>query len=315
MAIKKKPFLVLCPMAGLTDSPFRQLCREWGADRVYSEMISVDALFYKFKKNEEFYRFQPMERPVILQLFGHKPKLFFEATKKLAASSYRPDGFDINFGCPAKKVVHTGNGVALMLKPELAREIVAATILAADNIPVSIKIRAGNKDMTALKFLESLADLSWKTVMIHGRTYEQGFAGSANWGLAKKIKEVYPDKEVIVNGGIITPEDAYQAWEESGADGLGLGQGIIGKPWLFAQIKDYFETKKYVELNLEQIKTVARYHLQVLVADKGESSIITLRKHLAWYFKGFPGAAQWRDRLVRVSTVKEVLDVLDSMKD
>lgn len=312
---KKIPELILAPMAGITDSAFRRVCKELGADIVYSEMVSVDGLFYNSEKTRDLIKFFPEESPYVLQIFGKKPKLFYKAAEYIRNLKNPPDGIDINFGCPAKKVTNHGGGVKLMLDIPLAREIISATILGAKDIPVSIKIRAGIKDMTAEKFLDGVKDLPWKTVMIHGRTYEEGFAGKADWKLVKKIKKKFPDRKVVVNGGIFSPKDAVQALKESNADAIALGQGVLGKPWLFAQIKDFFINNKYHEVSVVETKKVVLFHLKLLLEEKPEKGIFEFRKHLAWYFKGFPNATKLRSRLVQVLTYKDVVDILKEVAD
>ena len=314
---KKMPPLYLAPMAGITDLPFRRVCKDLGADKVFSEMISVDGLFYDSSKTRDLLAIQEEERPVIIQIFGKEPKLFYKAAQYIKAlpEEERPDGIDINFGCPAKKVTNNGGGVKLMLKPKLAREIISATILGAEEIPVSIKLRAGIEDMTAEKFLKEVGDLPWQSVMLHCRTYEEGFAGKADWSRARKIKKMFPKREVVANGSIHSPEDAKAAWEASGADALGIAQGVLGRPWLFAQIKDYFLNDKYHGLAVKEVKKIVQYHLQLLIAVKGENYLKEFRKHLAWYFKGLPGAAQWRRRLVTVNSVAEINKILSELPD
>lgn len=314
---KKYPPLYLAPMAGITDLPFRQLCSDLGADKVFTEMISVDGLFYDSEKTRELLALRETERPVVAQIFGKEPKLFYKAAQyiKSLPVAERPDSIDINFGCPAKKVTNHGGGVKLMLKPDLAREIISATILGAEELPVSIKIRAGIEDMTAVKFLEAVGDLPWHSVMLHCRTYEEGFSGKADWSRAKKIKEMFPQREVVVNGSIHSPEDAKEAWEISGADALGIAQGLLGRPWLFAQIKDYFIGGEYRIINIKEIKKIVHYHLQLLMEVKGEYYLKEFRKHLGWYFKGLPGAAQLRARLVTVNTAEEVDAILKEIPD
>ncbi|MFA5899078.1 MAG: tRNA-dihydrouridine synthase family protein, partial [Hyphomicrobium sp.] len=204
----ERPILALAPMAGITDSAFRQICRAHGADVTYSEMASVSALFYKPAKTLELVRFKAKERPYIVQLFGNNPEHFAVATK-IITKEVKPDGIDINFGCPAKKVFKHGSGCALMPQIELAREIISAV---CDNtsLPVSIKIRAGvsessalgkpraelskPKSISALEFIKKTKDLPYCAVMVHGRTYEGGFSGLVDWEIISQIKKIIPEK-------------------------------------------------------------------------------------------------------------------------
>ena len=232
-----KPILALAPMAGITDSAFREICRKNGADVVYSEMASVSALFFKPGKTLELLKFGKKERPYVIQLFGKDPKHFAKATQ-IVTKELKPDGIDINFGCPAKKVFGHGSGCALMPQKELAREIISAVCENTD-LPVSIKIRAGIKDLTAIHFIENIKDLPFTAVMVHGRTYEGGFSAVPNFEIVEKIKKFIPDKIVLANGGINTPEDAKNVLEKYPTlDGLGIARGSWGKPYLFSQIKE-----------------------------------------------------------------------------
>ncbi len=310
----KKPILALAPMAGITDSAFRQICRHHGADVTYSEMASVSALFYKPQNTLELVRFNKKERPYIVQLFGNKPEHFAVATK-IIAKEVKPDGIDINFGCPAKKVFRHGSGCALMPQIELAREIILA-VCNNTNLPVSIKIRAGLKKFNAIEFIEKTKDLPYSAVMVHGRTYEGGFSSNVNWELISQIKKIIPNKIVLGNGGITTPEDALEVLQKyPGIDGLGIARGAWGKPYLFEQIKKYTHAtgtlhKPPMPLVFSKIKKIMLDHAKLIYTDKGEMGKLEIRKHLAWYIKGFPGAAELRQKLVRAESLREIKEIL-----
>lgn len=310
----KKPIIALAPMAGITDQPFRQICKGFGADVVYSEMASVSAIFYNKKKTIGITRFNSRkESPYAVQLFGDKPEHFLFAAK-IIAKQIRPDGIDINFGCPARKVIACGAGAALMNQIKLAREIISATMEGAGKaIPVSIKIRSGAADVSALEFVSAIKDLPISAIMIHGRTLSQGFTGAPDYEMIRKVKEAVK-VPVLANGGILMPEDAIKMLKETGADGIGLAQGVMGKPWLFKQIKDYLRTGSYKELEFLEIKKVVIKHAEMMYKKKGRQGVLEMRKHLAWYFKGFEGASILRQRLVRVKSLNEIKELLNNCK-
>lgn len=310
----EKPIIALAPMAGITDQPFRQICKSFGADAVYSEMASVSAIFYNKEKTIGITRFNSQkESPYVVQLFGDKPE-HFKFAAKIIVKQIRPDGIDINFGCPARKVIACGSGAVLMNNLKLAREIIEATLEGASGkTPVSIKIRAGVKNVKADGFVAHIKDLPIAAVMVHGRTLEQLFSGPIDYGMIKKVKkEAGKNIIVLANGGILKPEDAKIILERTGADGIGLAQGVLGKPWLFKQVKDYLATGVYKELEFSEIKKVAIKHAETMLKKEGKQGIIEMRKHLAWYFKGFAGASELRQKLVRVKTIKEIKNLINN---
>lgn len=306
-----RPIIALAPMAGITDQPFRQICKKYGADVVYSEMASTSAIFFNKKKTIGITRFNSgKESPYVVQLFGDNPEHFLFAAK-VVAKQIRPDGIDINFGCPARKIIACGSGAVLMDNIKLAREIIEATLKGVDGkIPVSIKIRAGVRKTTALEFVKKIKDLPIAAIMIHGRTLEQGFTGAPDCEMMRKIKKEV-NIPVLANGGIMKPEDAKKMLEATGADGIGLAQGVLGKPWLFRQIKDYLAKGSYAERDLAEIKKVAVKHAEMMYKKKGKQGVVEMRKHLAWYFKGFGGAAELRQKLVHVKTISEIKKILE----
>jgi tRNA-dihydrouridine synthase B len=314
-------------MAGITDLPFRLICKKFGAGMVYSEMVSATGLFYDGEKSKELLKTIPKEQPLAIQLFGAEPKHFAKATKivdkilndkvetrsRVLGTSLQ-NQIDINFGCPVKKVINQGAGCALMKKPKLARKIIQV-VLRNTSLPVSIKIRTGIEKNNALDFLKEVADLKWKTVIIHGRTYEQGFGGPIDLELIKKIKQAHPEKNIIANGGIIKPEDAKNVLEKTGADGIAIAQGALGKPWIFQQIKDHLKTGKYSEPNIEEIKKTISNHLGLFLKHKGEENIKEFRKHLGWYFKGLSGAKNIRKKLFEIENSKDIIKILNKFNN
>lgn len=316
--VSNSPLLILSPMAGITDLPFRLVCKEHGADVLYSEMISATGLFYNPKASLQLAKSIPEDAPLFLQLFGNVPEHFVHAAKLLStleenAHSRRPEGLDINFGCPVPKVMKQGSGCNLMRDPELSYNIIKAVTDNTD-LPVSIKIRAGIENVTALDFLEKVADLPWKTVIIHSRTYNQGFSGPIDAQMIKNIKKKYPDKTIIANGGIFSPEAAKKVLEETNADGIAIARGAYGNPWIFQQIKDYLQTGAYSKPSQEEITQTALKHAQLILDILGNEYIIEIRKHLGWYFKGFENAKELRKSLYSVSTLEEIQQLLESIR-
>ena len=241
----KKPILALAPMAGVTDSAFRRVCRESGADVVYTEMVSADGLYHDSKKTLELLDFDKAEQPVVVQLFGKTPEKFTKAAKICEEAGFA--GIDINFGCPAKKVAGHGGGVTLMRDLTKCQEIIGA-VLAGTKLPVSVKLRTsikkGDKIVTAIDFIRFMKDLPISAVMVHGRPYEDPFNAEIDYAMIAKVKKEFKAGPVLGNGGIKTPEDGKKMMKEAGVDGLGLARGLYGKPWLFGQMKKYLKTGK-----------------------------------------------------------------------
>jgi nifR3 family TIM-barrel protein len=304
-----RPILALAPMAGITDSAFRQICRKYGADVVYSEMASASALFFRSKKTLDLIRFKKKERPYVVQLFGKDPKHFARAAE-IISEKIKPDGIDINFGCPAKKVFGHGSGCALMPQKELARQIIKA-VLNNTNLPVSLKIRAGVKNNSAIDFIQNIKNLPFSAVMVHGRTYEEGFRGIVDFKIAEKIKKLIPNKIVLGNGGIETPEDTVKILRKYPLlDGLGIARGAWGKPHIFTQSKTLLKFGKYAAYDFKNIKTIMLQHAELIWKDKKNLGMFEIRKHLAWYVKGFPGAVKLRCQLVQAKSVIEIKKIL-----
>ena len=310
----KKPIMVLAPIAGVTDSAFRRVCRENGADVVYTEMTSIDALFYNSKKTLAMLKFEKKEQPVVLQLFGKRPELAVKATKTVEEAGF--SGIDINFGCPAKKVVAHEGGITLLKNLNLCHELVQA-VCESTKLPVSVKTRIsigkGKEKVTVFDFIEKIKDLPVATLMLHGRTYEQMFSGEVDYEAMRQAKLKF-NGLVIGNGGLNTPEDAKKMLELTGVDGIAFARGVYGRPWIFSQTKKFLTTGHYSFPKLEKIKTIALQHAGYAYLMNGEHGLVELRKHLCWYFRGFPAAGKWRQKLVLVKTVSELKNIFDGMK-
>jgi len=320
----QNPLLALAPMAGFTNLPFRLLCKKYGADLVFSEMVSAAALSRKnnAKKTLSLVRSVPEEAPLFIQLFGKDPDDFSKAAvlvsslpasldSKIAFAFLRkPEGIDINFGCPAKKVIKQGAGCALMSSPKRSREIIKA-VTNSTNLPVSIKIRAGIGKISALKFLDKIADLDWKILTIHARTFEQGFSGESDWKLVRKIKDIYKNKIVLTNGGIFSVAKAKEVLKNTKSDGIALARGALENPLLFSEIKDNsFSEKKVSPLILK--KKIAKEHLQ-LVQKMNLALFPNIKKQILWYFKGVPGGKEIRKKIAFSNSLKELDELLSKI--
>jgi len=304
----------LAPMAGIADSAFRQMCKGFGADVVYSEMASVTALSYNPSKTLEMLVSDKKEAPYVIQLFGSKPEHFAQAAKLLTDRKQLlkfkiknlklPQGIDINFGCPVKKVAKQGAGAVLMDKPELAREIIKAVFDNTD-LPVSIKIRSKVGGTDALTFLDNLKGLPIAAVMIHGRTLAQGHSGPVDTGMIKEARNHFGGV-ILANGGVKDRETALRLLQKTGADGIGIGQGALGRPWLFEQVQN----SKFKIQSRGEIFQIAIRHTKLAHKLKGQEGIIEMRKHLCWYVTGLPDAATLRRQLVTVESLAEIKTIL-----
>jgi len=324
-----KPLLALAPMAGVTDTPFRQMCKDYGADVIYTEFVSVDALCHGNAATRELIAFALAEQPVVCQLFGRKPELFYQAVKILEEMGFA--GVDLNFGCPAYKIVKSGGGVKLMRNLSLCAELVQAAC-EGSQLPVSIKIRASIRHdvntrdkvegedeldkyecevdkVTALDLVNKIKHLPVAAIMLHARSYEQPFDGEPDVDMVKEVRKLWPGI-LLANGGINSPEKAKEILDETSADGVGIARGSWGKPWIFQQIKNYLASGRYETPTWKEIRHIMLRHAELALSVKGEYGLIELRKHLAWYAKGFSGASELRAQLVRVKSISEVKSIL-----
>lgn len=298
-----KPILALAPMAGVADSAFRQICKGYGADLAYSEMASVAALAHNSEKTLALLAFAPAERPYLVQLFGAQPAEFALAAR-IVSQKLKPDGIDINFGCPVKKVQKQGAGAILMNDKKKAREIVKAVIHNTD-LPVSIKVRAQAGKVDVLEFLDFMRDLEIKAVMIHGRTLAQGFSGEIDTRIIKKARS-YFGGIIIANGGINSLPDAQKIMQETGADGLGIARGALGRPWIFQELKNNQSENK----TKSAIFKIALQHARLAEKLKGRQGIIEMRKHLCWYVQGLQNASEIRRELIAVADFADIERIL-----
>lgn len=301
----------LAPMAGITDLPFRILCKEQGASLVYTEMVSAKAMHYNDKETLALTQTHPDERPVGVQIFGSEPQIMAEAA---AGLSIREDIalIDINMGCPAPKIVKNGEGAALMKKPRLVREIVRETVKASSK-PVTVKIRAGwdNNSINAVEIATICEEEGAAAVAVHGRTREQYYSGKSNINVIKDVTRVL-NIPVIGNGDVFKPEDCKKMLEITGCSAIMIGRGAQGNPWIFKNINDYLKNGVYNNKpdNNVILKTILQ-HYSLMEATKGErSAILQMRKHIAWYLRGLYDSAKIRAQIFRLETKHEVIETL-----
>lgn len=314
----KKPAVALAPMSGVSDIAMRVTAKKFGSDLLFSEFISAASLFYKNENDKSFMlaEFLPEERPYFIQLFGNDPE-HFKVAAKILAEKYKPDGFDINFGCPARSVVNTGAGSALFCEPLKAVEIIKTVKEASGGLPTSIKLRAAFKNISVLDFIEQIKNAPFENVTLHMRTYEQLHTGAPNWDIAKqlrqKLHEIKPSTSFIINGGLDSAQKAKQALEYTGADGVMIAQASLGNPFIFREIKAALSNQSIPNTTIEERIQTAIEHARLMVQTKGEKhGIIEMRKHLAWYFKGFPRVSELRGQLVKINSLLELENILSS---
>jgi len=305
-ATTKKPILALAPMAGFSDSAFRQIVTKYGADVVYSEMASVTALFYNKKPTLDLLKFDKRkEKNYIVQLFGSNPEHFAKAAQ-IVTKEIKPQGIDINFGCPVGKIIKQGAGAELMSNLKKAHAVIAA-VCDNTNLPVSIKIRTQSGEVGALDFLKSISDLPVAAVMIHGRTLKQGFVGEIDYDLIKEAKKYFKGI-ILANGGVNNLKQAQKTLAMTDADGLGLARGILGRPWLFSEIKK----NKTVDLDIKDISKIILRHAKLSEKLKGKMAMVELRKHLCWYVQGISGASSYRSQLVKAESYQDIKNIFKS---
>lgn len=309
--VRVSPPLILAPMAGVSDAPFRQLAKAAGCGLVFTEMVSDRGLLQENVVAREILKFEEKERPLGVQLFGSEPETLARAA--VEAVRLGADLIDINMGCPVPKVVKTGAGAALMRRPELAAHLVAAVRSSVD-CPVTVKMRKSwdGDGPDAVELACRVVAAGASGVTVHGRTRAQFYSGKADWDIIARVKAAV-GVPVVGNGDVFHPEDAGRMLEETGCDGVMVGRGALGNPWIFARAAHYLGTGQLLPppTPAERV-AMARRHLELMLQWKGpRRGLVQMRKHAAWYLKGCPGAAGARARVVRAESPQELVAALE----
>lgn len=305
--------LILAPMAGVTDLPFRLLCSEQGAGMTGMEMVSAKAILYGNKNTEGLLAIHPQEGPVSLQLFGSDPKIISEMAARIEERPFAV--LDLNMGCPVPKIVNNGEGSALMREPKLAGEIIAATVKAVKK-PVTVKIRKGFDDahVNAVEIAKIAEDAGAAAIAVHGRTREQFYSGRADWEIIAKVKEAV-SIPVIGNGDVTDGESARRMLSETGCDGVMIGRGARGNPWLFGEIAAFLEDGRILPApSMEEKKKMILRHAALQLEIKGEyTGVREMRKHLSWYTAGLPNSARLRGQVNLAECFEQIEGLVESL--
>lgn len=309
----ENPF-VLAPMAGVTDLPFRKLCKEQGAGLICMEMVSAKAISFHNKNTEALMEIDPGENPVSMQLFGSEPELMARVAAEIEERPF--DILDINMGCPVPKVVNNGEGSALLKNPELIVKIVKS-VSSAIKKPLTVKVRIGfeNEPVDIADIAKRVEDAGAAAIAVHGRTRQQYYSGTADWDAIRRVKEAV-SIPVIGNGDVDSPEKAEALIKETGCDGVMVGRATRGNPWIFRELNHYFETgEKLARPSVEEVREMILRHARMQIDLKGEfTGIREMRKHVAWYTAGMRHSAALRRETNLVSSYEELEQLLGRME-
>lgn len=304
----------LGPMAGVTDLPFRLICKEHGCGLLYTEMISAKALHYEDKKTYKLMAIDDREKPIAIQLFGHEPDILSEAVEKVNKMDFA--FIDLNVGCPAPKIVKNGDGSALMNNPKLFEQIVKRMVQISDK-PITVKIRKGwdENHVNAVEIAKIAENCGVSAVAVHGRTREAFYSGKADWQIIKAVKDAL-SIPVIGNGDIVDIDSAIELKQTTNCDGIMVARGAQGNPWLIKEINHYFATGERLEKpSIEEKINVALKHFNLLIDVKGvHIGVLEMRKHAAWYLKGIKNSARIRNEINRLTDRYEIEAKLLSLK-
>ena len=302
--------LILAPMAGVTNLPFRIICKEFGPGLVCTEMASSRAMFHNDQKTKRLFNTEGEKRPISFQIFGSDEETMAYSAKYVSEFA---DIIDINMGCPAPKVVKNGDGSKLLLDLEQAEKVIKA-VVENSKVPVTLKIRKGwdKENIVATEIAKIAEDAGISAITVHGRTRSEFYSGKADLEIIKKVKETVKIP-VIGNGDIVDEESAYNMFEKTNVDGIMIGRGSFGNPWIFRNIKHYLETgeKLPAPSNDEKLE-VMKKHINLAVAEKGEIAVKELRKHISWYTKNLKNSSEFRSKMNTIETKEELLEMLEA---
>ena len=313
ISLKEFP-LLLAPMEDVSDPPFRALCKKHGADLMFTEFISSEGLIRDADKSTQKLDIYDFERPIGIQIFGNNIDSMMEATR--ICERVKPEIIDINYGCPVPKVTKKGAGSAALKDLCLMEDITEAVVKAVDKIPVTVKMRAGwnSENIVSTQAGINLEKVGVKAITLHPRTTVQMYKGNANWDLIKELKENV-SIPVIGNGDVKNIDDINEMFSHTNCDGIMIGRAALGNPWFFAEVRKYMLNEDFEDISIEERLEICKKHLELLVQIHGEIvGANNMKKHFAWYFKGFKGASSFRKKFVLAKNYSEMKDILSNIR-